>query len=129
MKYRARLVVLVALAATACSAPVGGEGAAPSLPSGVDVAIERNCVSCHTVSGARSVGPTWKFLAGSEVTLESGEVVRADADYLARSMLDPQAQIVAGFTTVQMPTIDLNPAEVEALVAYIESLDRGSSLG
>ncbi len=119
----------IAVVGTACSTPTGGESSESSAPVGVELAVEKNCVSCHTASGIRSVGPTWQFLAGSEVTLETGEVVRADAEYLRRSMLDPQSQIVAGFTTVRMPTIELRASEVEALVDYIESLGRRSALG
>lgn len=108
-------------------------GCAASTPSeelsGPDLAVAKNCVSCHTVSGAPSVGPTWRSLAGTEVTLEDGREVLADADYLATSMLRPQDDIVEGFTTVAMPTIELTDAEVAILVAYIESLRATGALG
>lgn len=36
--------------------------------------------------------------------------------------MDPQAATVEGFTA-RMPTLDLTAAEVDALIAYIRSLD------
>lgn len=111
---------------TACSA---GGSTAEEVLSGSDLATTKNCVSCHTVSGARSVGPTWRSVAGSEVALEDGRVVMADDEYLIRSIRQPQADIVAGFTTVTMPTIDLTDQEIEALVDHIRSLGRGGELG
>jgi len=68
-------------------------------------------------------------LFGSDVELEDGQIVTADAAYLERSIRQPQSEIVAGFTTVEMPTIELNEAEVASLVDYIESFGRTGSLG
>ena len=107
----------------------GAVAPAESSLSGRELAVANNCVSCHTVSGARSVGPTWHSLAGSEVELEGGLVVVADATYLAASIKNPQAELVAGFTVVPMPTLDLTDDEIAALVEYIQSFGRGSSLG
>ena len=105
----------------------GAVAPAGNSPRGRELAVEKNCASCHTTSGARSVGPTWDSLAGSEVELESGRVVVADAAYLAASIRNPQAELVAGFNVVSMPTLDLTDDEVAALVEYIQSLGRGSS--
>jgi cytochrome c oxidase subunit 2 len=55
------------------------------------------------------------------VELDDGTTVVADAAYLRRSVVDPQAQLVEGYT-VFMPTVDLNADEVDAIVAYIEEL-------
>ena len=118
------LIVLATVLAgcTSAVAPAGNSLTGPNL------AVARNCASCHTTTGARSVGPTWHLLAGSEVELESGRVVVADAAYLAESIKNPQAELVAGFTVAQMPTLDLTDDEVAALVEYIQSLGQGSSL-
>lgn len=116
-------VVVLLLSGCAAGAGTGGEP-----PTGQELAASKNCVSCHTVSGARSLGPTWRSLFGSEVELEGGGVAVADAAYVERSIRKPQADIVAGYTVVSMPLIDLTDAEVAALVAYIESLGRSGSL-
>lgn len=125
MGRRWQFLGALVLVASGCAGTIDADSSAPT---GRQLSLTKNCVSCHTVSGARSVGPTWHGLFGSSVQLEDGRVVVADSAYLERSMREPQADIVAGFTTVSMPTIDLTPEEVDALVAYIRSLDVGGAM-
>jgi hypothetical protein len=63
-------------------------------------------------------------LFNRHVTLTDGRTVLADEAYLTRSMMDPQADLVAGFSPV-MPTYrgTLEPAEAAALIEFIKSLD------
>ena len=89
--------------------------------AGREVALSRGCAACHGDNGEGGVGPTWIGLAGRTVELEGGGAVVADTDYLRRSILDPQADTVAG-TTLAMPVSDLTDDEVAALIAYIEEL-------
>lgn len=126
MRRRGALALMIAVLLTSCA----GGGAAPASEtlSGQELAVASNCVSCHTASGGRSVGPTWRSLAGSQVELEGGRIVVADEAYLTQSIREPQADIVAGYSVVLMPTFDLSNAEVEALVDYIESLGRRGGL-
>ena len=112
------LIVLATILA-GCAGAVAPAG---NSSSGRELAVAKNCASCHTTTGARSVGPTWDSLAGSDVELESGRVVVADSAYLAASIKNPQAELVAGFDVVSMPTLDLTDDEVAALVEYIQSL-------
>jgi cytochrome c oxidase subunit 2 len=98
-------------------------GAGDLADVGRDVALRRACVACHTVDGQTHIGPSWAGLFGSSVALADGRRVEADAGYLTRSMMDPLADIVAGYAPV-MPTYRgiLSEPEVAALVQYIESL-------
>jgi cytochrome c oxidase subunit 2 len=128
-----RLLVAGALAVAAVFgglAACGGddEFAVPEMKTeaaqaGQALAKERGCFSCHTESGRRSTGPTWKDLAGNEVELASGQTVTADDDYLVRSIIDPKADVVAGFAPI-MPTsyTDLTDDELADLVAYLRAL-------
>ncbi len=91
---------------------------------GMELATNTGCLACHTVDGTTSTGPTWKGMAGSSRPLESGESVTADTAYLFNSIIDPAAQVVAGFPQV-MPTDysdQLTEAEINDLVAYMQSL-------
>jgi cytochrome c oxidase subunit 2 len=91
------------------------------------VAAERGCLACHTLDGQRHIGPTWRGVYGSTVTLSNGERVLADEGYLTESMMDPPVQVVAGFAPV-MPAYrgSLTQPEVGVLLALIKSLrDRG----
>lgn len=53
--------------------------------------------------------------------LEDGSVVVADESYLDRSIQQPGAQIVAGYTT-KMPENSLSEQQIDAVVAYISEL-------
>lgn len=109
---------------TAC----GGDDPGPAMPTGSaaaegrQVAESLGCTSCHSTNGDRKQGPTWKGLAGAEVTLTDGSTVVADATYLARSITDPDAEVVEDFIPI-MPDLDVTDDQVEALVAYIQELE------
>ena len=93
----------------------------PQAQEGADVAADNGGQSCHSTDGSGGTGPTWQGLAGAEVELSDGETVVADAAYLKQSIQDPAAATVEGFSPI-MPTYDLSPQEVDALVAYIQEL-------
>lgn len=73
-------------------------------------------------------GPTWKGLAGSRVALTNGKTVTATVGYLTRHIVEPDAMTVSGYTRGVMAqaieSFDLKdkPADVQALVAFIQSL-------
>jgi len=118
-------LVVLAVAVVACSD--GGEGAAPTVELsatgklGRQIAQEQGCMSCHREEGDGGVGPSWAGRAGSEVELDDGTVVVADEEYLTRSIVEPNAQIVKGYRGV-MPERSLDPDEVAAIVAYLQEL-------
>lgn len=99
----------------------------PVVQRGYSLAQSRGCIGCHTLSGDRASGPTWKGLAGSEVPLTDGRTVAADPDYLRRAIVEPDAEVHRGFARGVMSAVmsgqkDLSPDEVEALVAYIQTV-------
>lgn len=79
------------------------------------------CTNCHTAGDERTVGPSWKGLAGSVVELEGGGTVVADDDYLRESITDPDAKIVKGYPAV-MPSSKFDPEDLDAIVAYLRQL-------
>jgi cytochrome c oxidase subunit 2 len=97
------------------------------LPSrGRAVAIRRACFACHTDDGQRHIGPTWRGLYMSRVSLTDGRVVTADEAYLTKSMMEPRADIVVGYKPI-MPTYHgiLEEPETAALVEFIKTLRDG----
>ncbi len=82
----------------------------------------QNCNLCHAVEGSEKSAPTLAYLVGQPVTLNDGSVVTADRAYLARSIVEPQAQVVAGYALLMSNYRFLQADQVAALVAYIESL-------
>ncbi len=87
------------------------------------------CNVCHTITGSNGAGPTLKGLAGSQVTLNTGQTITADSNYLRQSIVDPDSQIVAGYgPSVMSAATDPFQSQIQqgnnvtALVAYIQSL-------
>jgi len=79
---------------------------------------------CHSVDGSASVGPTWRDLYMSTVTMADGSQLVADITYLRKAIVDPAAHIVAGYST-SMPTYYgslFREDDVNDIVAYIISL-------
>jgi mono/diheme cytochrome c family protein len=92
--------------------PVTGE--ALLVATGEDLATSTGCVGCHSSNGLDGTGPTWSGLAGT-----------VDADYIRRSITEPNADIAAGFGPDIMPATyadTLSSDDLDALVAYISSL-------
>jgi cytochrome c oxidase subunit 2 len=122
----AAVMLGLAVAAAACGSSSGAgaddDGEAnPVVAEGKRIAAQRGCAGCHTPDGRPSVGPTWKGIVGTTVLLNDGSTAIVDQAYLERSMREPSAQVVAGFS-VPMPRIPLGDDEVASLVEYIRSL-------
>ncbi len=101
------------------------EGEMTTVEMGAQVSETTGCLSCHTVDGTDLVGPSWLGLFGSERPLENGSVVVADEEYLTTSILDPEAQVVAGYPKVMPPAYGSLPVEdIEAIIEYIKSLSQ-----
>jgi cytochrome c oxidase subunit 2 len=114
------------LAQAADSAPVAGEGLRPGstlVDEGRRLAGEQGCMKCHSLDGTRHIGPTWRELYGRSEKLSTGKTILADEGYLTKSIMDPGADVVAGFQNV-MPTYQgrLSPPEIAAIVEFIKSL-------
>jgi len=109
---------------SACGSDTGPDDSTLSVAGrrGKEVANDNGCASCHSTSGSKSTGPTWKGLAGSTVELADGTEVTADDNYLRRSTTDPKAQIVDGYPSGVMPSYDLSDADMDDLVAYLHDL-------
>jgi cytochrome c oxidase subunit 2 len=91
---------------------------------GKQYAQQFGCAGCHSVDGSKLVGPTWKGLYGSNVSLQDGTTVVANDDYLHNSIVNPGAQIVQGYPDLMPKTYkdQLNDAQIRALIEYIKSL-------
>jgi cytochrome c oxidase subunit II len=136
------LIVMLTLSIAACGdddnggtaatpTPAATQPAATQPPAGGDGDAEAGrqiagtqCVACHSFDGSPSVGPTWQGLYGSEITLESGETVVADDEYIRQSIVDPNAQIHEGYPPV-MPSFEgtLSDEQIDNIIAFIRTLD------
>lgn len=88
---------------------------------GQQISQEQGCLSCHSIDGSDSLGPTWKGLFGKTETLENGSTVVVDSDYLKESIINPNAKIVKGYSG-SMPSYKFSNAEMDAFLAYVKEL-------
>ena len=109
---------------SANSAPVDSNTVVSPADNGKNVAKNLGCIACHSTDGSVVVGPTWKALYGATVTLVGGKKVTADDDYLKRSVLEPNVEIVEGYKTGLMPSYEgaISTTDLSDLIDYIKSL-------
>jgi len=104
----------------------GGEGEGLVL-LGQRLATTKGCVACHSTDGTRLVGPSFRGVYGLSETVVTGGAERqivVDDDYLHRSIVEPNADIVKGYQPLMPPQTGIvNDDEIKALIAYIKSLE------
>jgi cytochrome c oxidase subunit 2 len=101
-----------------------GGAAAPKL-DGAKLAKGKGCLGCHSLDGSRGVGPTFKGLYNSRVTVrQNGKVLTVTADdaYLRKMIRAPGVMVVEGFQPVMPAFPELTEDEVTALVEFIEGV-------
>jgi len=96
---------------------------------------KHGCLGCHSLDGSQKVGPTFQGLWGKEVRVTSDgaeRTVTADADYIRRSIIDPNAEIVKGFSAT-MPSFEgrIPEDELETMIDCFkpEAEDGGQAAG
>lgn len=107
-----------------CGVPPG-----PCTPEkwGEELFTKNACVTCHgpagtgMIGGSKSPGPRLAGIFGNTENLVSGSVT-VDENYLRESILRPNAKIVAGYQSVQMPAFVFKDDQLDAIIAYIKSL-------
>lgn len=101
---------------------MSGEGMTPE-QYGEKLFTSKACITCHSVEDKSLTGPHLNGIFDKPVALKNGQTVTVDENYIRKSILEPQAEIVAGFEPV-MPTYQglLKDKQIDALIAYIKSL-------
>lgn len=105
---------------------MSGDQQFANLPAGEQLLFERGCVSCHTVNGSTSVGPTLKGLFGSKVQVTSGgdvHEVTVDEAYIKESIKNPTTDVVDGFPNTMPSGKDaLSDQEIDEIINYLKTL-------
>lgn len=90
--------------------------------------MEKNgCVVCHSSDGTKIVGPTYKGVYGHKLTVvtdgKEREIV-ADDEYIKRSIYEPDADIVKGYTKGMMVSYkaQLSNEDVANIIEYLKSI-------
>lgn len=111
------------LLASSCGGGGGGGGDGPA-ERGRALASDVGCAGCHSSGTDDGLGPGWGDRWGAEIELADGRTVVVDDDYLRRSIVDPGADVVPGFTA-RMPQIPLSDEEIDDLTAYLREVSGG----
>ncbi len=86
----------------------------------------QKCQACHTIGGGRLVGPDLQGVTQRRDLAWLKGFIAAPDQVLASG--DPIAtQLLAEYNNVPMPNLALSPAEVDALIAYLENPTAGGA--
>lgn len=83
---------------------------------------ERGCATCHSFDGTPKQGPTLKGLVGKTrpvITAEKPREIVADEEYIRRSILEPNHDILQGYVPGAMPGLPIAPDEARHIAAAI----------
>jgi cytochrome c oxidase subunit 2 len=92
--------------------------------AGRALVTSKGCLGCHSLTGSRLVGPSFKGLFGSQETVVTAgreHEVTVDAAYIKGYILKPNQDIVKGYPPV-MPSVPLTDQETDEIIAYLETL-------
>ncbi|MFH1121676.1 MAG: cytochrome c oxidase subunit II [Bacteroidota bacterium] len=90
--------------------------------------MEKNgCVVCHSSDGTKIVGPSYKGVYGHKLTVITGgkeREITADDEYIKRSIYEPDADLVKGFSKGQMVSYKtiLSDEDVANIIEYLKTL-------
>ena len=103
------------------------DGANPAL-LGRQIVESKGCIACHSLDGTSIIGPTFRGRFGEMITVitdgQEREVLY-DAEYVRRSIYDPDYDITLGFRRGQMLSYEgeISEQEIELIVAFLKSLN------
>ncbi len=94
---------------------------------GLQILRMNGCIACHSLDGSKLVGPSYKGIWGHEVEVEAGgekKTLIVDADYIRKSIYDPDEEIVVGYSKGLMRSYEgeLSEEEVDKIIVYLQSL-------
>ncbi len=99
-----------------------------NLPDHPGLVILKNnaCLTCHSLDGSKIIGPSFKGLYGRKdvVVTDTGEKeVVANDDYIKRSILDPNAEVVKGYNKGLMQSYSgkITDEDIQKIIDYFKS--------
>jgi cytochrome c oxidase subunit 2 len=96
-------------------------------PEGLTLLKNTGCVACHSLDGAKLVGPTFKGVYGKKhVVISNGQEINMEANdaYLVTAVIDPNKDLVKGFNKGLMQSYreKLNDAQITQIIDYLKTL-------
>jgi len=86
------------------------------------------CFACHSLDGSRLVGPSFKGIWGkTETVVTDGDEreITVDAEYIRRSIYEPNADVVEGFNKGLMVSYEgqLSDDDIDNIIEYLKTLN------
>ncbi len=96
-------------------------------PEGLKLLRGTGCLACHSLDGAKLVGPSFAGLYGSQRTVNVGnaqKTVTADETYITSSIYDPNTEIVEGFARNLMQSYRelLTAEQIGIITEYLKTI-------
>ncbi|MFN8242024.1 MAG: cytochrome c oxidase subunit II [Bacteroidales bacterium] len=96
-------------------------------PPGFIVLRNTGCLACHSVDGAKLVGPTFKGLFGSQRKVNEGGTMKtytADEEFVKNAIYEPDSRIADGFNKGLMKsyTGTVSDDDLKAITDYLKTL-------
>jgi len=111
------------------SGPVKIDSTVAAIPgaAGKLLTEQKGCIACHSADGTKIVGPSYKGIFGHKVTVDSDgkeREITVDEEYIKKSILEPDADIVKGFNKGSMISYkgQLSDEEIDQIIEYIKTL-------
>jgi cytochrome c oxidase subunit II len=103
----------------------------PAEPDGYLLLRNTGCIACHSLDGTKLVGPSFKGIYGKERKVVSGNqevTVKADDEYIKKSIYDPDLQVVTGFNKGLMKSYKelLKEEDIKTIIDYLKTLNEGN---
>ncbi len=97
-------------------------------PANLNLLRTKGCMTCHTIDGSEKLAPSFKGLVGNKkIVITDGDQreVIVDEEYLRRSILYPNVDIVEGYAVGMMPSqrYNLNDEEILKIIETIKSIN------
>jgi cytochrome c oxidase subunit 2 len=95
---------------------------------GLAVLKQNACLTCHSQDGSKIIGPSFKGIFGKTETVVTDGVEREiviDSAYIARSIKDPNADLVKGYMKGLMVSYEgvVTDEQIADIVDYIKNLN------
>jgi len=92
-----------------------------------EVTKANGCIGCHSTDGSKLVGSTFKGLYNSKkvvITAGKEREIVADDEYLKKSIIEPNEDVVKGYSLGLMPSYkdQISDEDIDIIVKYIKSL-------
>lgn len=107
--------------------PVTDVAISPAV-AGRTVYQSMGCIACHSTDGSVITGPSFRGIYGEEVSVITGgneRIQTVDDNYIRKSILDPNSDVVDGFNPNLMQSYSdlLSDEEISQIIEFIKSLE------